>query len=172
MNSTVELERKWLTSIGACVKAGHVLEDLPRSKLYQKYVIRENGNETRIRQSHDLVLDKTSYKLTIKSKGNASRTEVEKELSENEFNALDSTVSNDGRVIMKIRYLIDLNGVTAELDVYQGHLKGLVVVEVEFESEDQMDAFSNPAWFGEEVTNDEHYKNASLATAITTSKSK
>jgi CYTH domain-containing protein len=55
------------------------------------------------------------------------------------------------------------NGYQIELDVYQGTLAGLVAAEIEFESAEESKRFSPPAWFGEEVTEDHHYKNSSLA---------
>jgi adenylate cyclase len=50
-----------------------------------------------------------------------------------------------------------------ELDVYEGPLAGLVTAEVEFPSERDGSAFEPPAWFGEEVTDDDRYKNEALA---------
>jgi CYTH domain-containing protein len=53
--------------------------------------------------------------------------------------------------------------VTIELDVFRGGLSGLCVAEVEFPSEEEAAAFSPPDWFGREVTDDERFKNKSLA---------
>ncbi len=47
--------------------------------------------------------------------------------------------------------------------MFHGDLDGLVLVEVEFESDDEMAAFVAPAWFGREVTEEAGYTNASLA---------
>jgi adenylate cyclase len=55
------------------------------------------------------------------------------------------------------------NGFELELDVYQGSFDGLVVAEVGVESAEDSKRFSQPTWFGEEVTEDQHYKNSSLA---------
>ena len=55
------------------------------------------------------------------------------------------------------------NGYPVELDVYQGSLAGLVVVEIEFETAEESQRFSPPAWFGKEVTEDRYYKNSNLA---------
>jgi CYTH domain-containing protein len=35
--------------------------------------------------------------------------------------------------------------------------------EIEFESAEESGRFSPPKWFGDEVTNDKHYKNSGLA---------
>ena len=69
-------------------------------------------------------------------------------------------------IITKKRYLIPLEGtdLTAELDIFEGSLAPLVIVEVEFPDDESSDSFVKPEWFGEEVTHDPAYRNASLAT--------
>jgi len=52
---------------------------------------------------------------------------------------------------------------TAALDLFEGALEGLRLVEVEFTSDEAMEAFEPPAWFGDEVTDDVRYTNAHLA---------
>ena len=52
---------------------------------------------------------------------------------------------------------------TAELDIFEEDLKGLVIVEVEFDSVEEANAFSAPDWFGEDVTNSGKYHNSYLS---------
>jgi adenylate cyclase len=47
-----------------------------------------------------------------------------------------------------------------EVDEFYGDNEGLVIAEVELESEDQ--AFEKPDWLGEEVTGDPRYYNSML----------
>ena len=69
----------------------------------------------------------------------------------------------DGRLIEKTRYLISLTDkLTAELDVFHGDLAPLTLVEVEFESVEEANAFTAPEWFGEDVTNDGRYHNSNM----------
>jgi len=63
-------------------------------------------------------------------------------------------------LIEKIRYLVDHEGHTWEVDVFEGENDGLVVAEVELTSEDE--AFELPAWAGEEVSVDPRYYNNNL----------
>lgn len=63
-------------------------------------------------------------------------------------------------LIEKTRYVIELNGLTWEIDRFSGVNEGLVVAEVELEDEDQPIAL--PEWIGEEVTHDARYFNANL----------
>ncbi|MDL2291469.1 CYTH domain-containing protein [Desulfovibrio sp. OttesenSCG-928-F20] len=63
-------------------------------------------------------------------------------------------------LVEKVRYAIAYEGLIWEVDEFFGDNLGLVLAEVELESEDQ--AFERPDWIGEEVTDDPRYYNASL----------
>jgi adenylate cyclase len=64
-------------------------------------------------------------------------------------------------VIDKRRYLVPFGGLMWEVDVFAGRHKGLVLAEVELDSESQGVAL--PDWVGEEVSRDDRYNNASLS---------
>jgi CYTH domain-containing protein len=63
-------------------------------------------------------------------------------------------------LIEKSRYKIDFGGFVWEVDEFYGDNQGLIVAEVELESEDQK--FEIPGWIGEEVTGDPKYFNSNL----------
>ncbi len=63
-------------------------------------------------------------------------------------------------LIEKKRFKIAMEGLTWEIDEFFGENKGLVLVEVELESEDQ--DIEIPSWIGKEVTGDPRYFNANL----------
>ena len=63
-------------------------------------------------------------------------------------------------IIEKIRYKIPLNGLVWEIDEFLGVNEGLIVAEVELQSEDQ--EFEKPTWIGEEVSGDPRYFNSNL----------
>jgi adenylate cyclase len=65
-------------------------------------------------------------------------------------------------IIEKKRHKIDAAGLVWEVDEFLGENTGLIVAEVELESEDQ--CFEKPEWIGDEVTGDPRYYNASLVT--------
>ncbi|SEP96584.1 adenylate cyclase [Devosia sp. YR412] len=64
-------------------------------------------------------------------------------------------------VLEKRRHLVPFAGLTWEIDVFGGRHAGLIIAEVELESEDQV--VELPDWVGREVTDDERYYNASLS---------
>ena len=65
-----------------------------------------------------------------------------------------------GPLIEKTRYLVEYAGHTWEVDVFEGDNAGLVVAEIELDSEDQ--PFEKPPWAGEEVSHDPRYYNVCL----------
>lgn len=74
--------------------------------------------------------------------------------------------------LSKTRYRISLRrqmadgsyeGLYAELDIFHGRHAGLMLVEVEFPNTETANLFVPPAWFGEDVSGDYHYRNAYLA---------
>jgi adenylate cyclase len=145
-----EIERKWvLPGPPGDLPAGRRVE--------QGYVALDDaGAEVRVRRAGD------ELTLTIKSAPGLVRVEEEIPLSAAQFEALWALT--EGRRVVKTRHLVPLDGgLTAEVDVYEGALDGLVTAEVEFASEEASAAFRPPAWLGREVTGDKRYANRSLA---------
>jgi len=64
--------------------------------------------------------------------------------------------------ISKTRYKIEYAGKLWEIDEFGGDNAGLIMAEIELESEDE--AFELPKWAGKEVTSDPRYYNSSLVT--------
>lgn len=65
------------------------------------------------------------------------------------------------RVVEKTRHHLQVGDHIWEIDVFKGPNAGLVVAEIELESEDEV--FERPDWLGEEVSLDKRYRNAALA---------
>lgn len=66
----------------------------------------------------------------------------------------------EGPLIEKNRYLVSYDSMVWEIDEFLGENQGLVVAEIELETENQ--TFELPAWLGEEVTDDPRYFNSNL----------
>ena len=148
----VEIERKFLVD---ALPDG--LEATRADRIEQGYVaIGADGVEVRVRRRAG------TSTLTVKSAPGVRRVEEEITIDERRFASLWSL--SEGRRIGKTRHLIPLgSGLTAELDVYDGPLEGLLTVEVEFPSLAASAAFVPPPWVGREVTGDPRYANQSLA---------
>ena len=148
----MEIERKYLIA-----ELPFPLEDYPCRHIEQAYLCTEPV--VRIRR------DAQDYYLTYKSKGLMIREEYNLPLTEEAYLHLKSKA--DGRIISKLRYMIPLNeALTAELDIFQGDLHPLKLVEVEFDNLEDANAFIPPAWFGQDVTNSSAYHNSTLSQGI------
>ena len=147
----VEIERKYVLSA-----APPELEQLPGERIQQGYLaIADDGVEVRVRRRGDKTF------LTIKSGPGEVRVEEEFAIDDRRFEALWSLT--EGRRLTKTRHLVPLGDLTAEVDVYDDRLAGLVTAEVEFPSREASARFVAPEWLGREVTNDARFANQSLA---------
>jgi adenylate cyclase len=146
----VEVERKFL--VGEPPDLG----DTESDEIEQGYLAIGSDGEVRLRRKGEKLV------LTAKRGAGLSRDEAEVELDRESFERLWPLT--EGRRLHKRRHLIPDGDLTIELDVYEGDLEGLLVAEIEFDSEDQARAFEPPGWIGEEVTGDERYLNETLAT--------
>ena len=145
-----EIERKFLIP-----KQPDGLVRLSSARIRQGYLLAGAVREIRLRDKGG------RHYLTVKQGTGLARSEVEIELEERQFEKLWPLT--DGTRVEKTRHLVEYEDVTIELDIFQGALTGLCLAEVEFSSEDEALAFAPPDWFGAEVTDDERYKNRSLA---------
>jgi adenylate cyclase len=146
----MEVERKFL--VGEPPDLG----DAESGEIEQGYLAIGSDGEVRLRRKGEKLV------LTAKRGSGLARDEAEVELDRESFERLWPLT--EGRRLHKRRHLIPDGDLTIELDVYEGDLEGLLVAEIEFDSEDQARAFEPPGWIGEEVTGDERYLNETLAT--------
>jgi adenylate cyclase len=126
------------------------------TRLRQAYLAVDGAVEVRVRDRGGTRV------LGVKGGRGLERSEVEVEIDGATFDELWALAS--ARRIDKTRYRLPTGGHTAEVDVYAGPLEGLVVAEVEFPGRAEADAFTPPAWFGDELTGDPRWSNAALAT--------
>ncbi len=139
----IELERTYLAKylpkeLMNCNSKEIIDIYIPKSSVHPTLRIRKNGSE---------------YEITKKEpvKGNDSSHQREQTiiLTESEFRELAQI---DGKRVSKIRYCYNYNGRTAEIDVFQGPLKGLVVVDFEFKEIGEKDSFEMPDFCLADVT--------------------
>ena len=98
--------------------------------------------------------------LTIKGYTTAiTRPEYEYEIPLAEANEMLDDLC-ERPLIEKMRYRLEVDGMTWELDHFHGENEGLVVAEIELTAEDQ--PFSRPPWLGREVTGETRYLNSNL----------
>lgn len=98
--------------------------------------------------------------LNIKSATlDISRQEYEYQIPVDEANEMLDTLC-EKPLVEKTRYIVIHQDLKWEIDVFEGRNKGLIVAEVELESEDQQ--IELPSWCGQEVSEEPRYYNVSL----------
>ncbi|MBQ7192026.1 MAG: CYTH domain-containing protein [Paludibacteraceae bacterium] len=150
-HKNIEIERKFL------VKDDSYQQSATRSILIEQgYLALNERCSVRVR-----LWDDKGF-ITIKSKavrGSFSRYEFEKEIPASEAEQL-LALAMPGK-IQKRRWIVPIdNNLTCEVDEFFGENKGLVLAEIELESEQQ--TFIMPSFISEEVTFDPRYFNSYL----------
>ena len=145
----LEIERKFLV-IGDAWK-DHVTDQF---QLKQGYLQSTPERTVRIRTA-----EKKAF-LTIKGKTTGiSRVEYEYAIPFKE--GLELLKLSENEPIEKIRHIVVHHGITWEVDVFEGLNAGLILAEVELQTEHQ--EISLPEWVGKEVSQDARYYNAALS---------
>ena len=144
----LEIERKFLVDY----KVG--IPNVKGTRLVQAYLSIEPNPTVRVRIAGEKAF------LTIKGRTKTiSRPEFEYEIPVNEAQEMMMlAISNP---VEKIRYEILHEGFLWEVDVFSGKNEGLVMAEIELESENQ--PFPRPDWLLDEVSGDRRFYNSYLS---------
>lgn len=147
----IEIERKFLVTSAAYKK-----EAFSQNRIKQGYLSSVPERTVRVR-----VKGNKAY-ITIKGASNTtgmSRFEWEKEIPVEEAENL--LLLCEKGIIDKTRFEVKIGSHTYEVDEFYGENEGLVIAEIELQSENE--TFEKPSWLGIEVTNDERYYNSYLS---------
>lgn len=145
----LEIERKFLVHS----ELWNALKKPKGLKIVQSYLSFTPERTVRIR-----VKDTQAF-ITIKGKTEGiSRVEYEYPIPVTDAQDMIERLHLDA--IDKIRYIIPVGKHYWEVDVFFGKNKGLILAEIELESEH--DQFEKPDWVGEEVSLDPRYYNSNL----------
>ena len=144
----LEIERKFL------VDAKKWQPHVPGTLLCQGYLSIDPNPTVRVRIAGDKAF------LTIKGRTETiSRPEFEYEIPVADAQEmLKLAISNP---VEKIRYEVMFEGFLWEVDVFSGKNAGLIIAEIELESENQ--DFARPDWLLNEVSGDRRYYNSYLS---------
>ena len=143
-----EIERKFL------VKNDNFKKKAKGTKYRQGYL-----NSTKERVVRVRTIDDKGF-LTVKGiTTGATRVEYEYEIPVQDADAMLDELC-EKPIIEKNRYKIQNKNLVWEIDEFFGENEGLIVAEVELESEDQ--PYEKPGWIGAEVTGDPKYFNSNL----------
>ena len=155
-----EIERKFLIEYPDIME----LEKMPncqRVEIIQTYLKSREGEETRVRQ-RGIDGNYIYFQTTKKKVTNMKRVEVERRLSKDEYLRLLMDADPACRPIRKTRYCLTYDNQYFEIDVYP-FWEHQAIVEIELNDENCEIRFPKEIKVIKEVTEDEAYKNASLA---------
>ena len=142
---------KWLENNPTC----------QRIEIIQTYLKSENGDEIRVRQrGYDG--NYIYFKTTKRKVSELKRVEIERRLTKEEYLNLLMESDTDKRQIRKTRYCLTYENQYFEIDVYP-FWSDKAVMEIELSDENAKITFPDKIKVIKEVTDDEAYKNASLA---------
>ena len=148
-----EIERKFLVDKDAFAS----IKFEKSVGIIQAYIPRDNKVVVRIRIN--TWAGNREALLTVKGPNKGiSRAEFEYEIPVDD--AYEMFELCDDRMIEKTRYLVTYKGKTWEVDLFGGTNEGLLVAEIELDSEEE--EFEIPDWITEEVTDDKRYYNSNL----------
>lgn len=144
-----EIERKYLVSDHIM----DVVKYLQSKKIRQGYIADLDGKTVRVRTKGE-----KGY-LTIKGKTiGISRDEFEYEIPFEDANQLLANFCP--KVLEKERYELIVGEKKWEIDIFHGKLEGLMIAEIELESEEE--TFELPNWIDREVSSEIQYYNSKL----------
>ncbi|MBU2937928.1 CYTH domain-containing protein [Lacinutrix sp. C3R15] len=149
--SNLEIERKFLVKSTAFKD-----EAFKQTRIVQGFLSTNKNRTVRVRLKGEQGF------LTVKgasSKNGLSRFEWEKEITKTEAESLLQLCKKG--VIDKIRYEVKVNNHIFEVDEFFGENQGLIVAEVELQTETE--TFVKPDWLGKEVTGKIKYYNSQLS---------
>jgi len=173
MPNAQEIERTWLTK-RENIPLNINLDLVPSEFIAQGYIVPANYAECSkhlVNITFRLRRKGAAYYFTRKFGGTLIRFENELQLTEEQFTLMWSMVGN--QYLHKTRYCIPSDSpyspcgnktwCDVEIDIFEGKLDGLTLVEIEFPSEEDAKSFVAPDWFGVDVTEEFKYSNFSLA---------
>lgn len=143
----IEIERKFLVS-------GTNWRQSEGVRYRQGYLNLDKERTVRVR-----LTEKQAFLCVKGISTGASRSEFEYEIPTDDAEQLLKLCT--GSTIQKVRHTMICAGTKWEIDEFLGDNTGLVIAEVELESENQF--FEKPEWVGMEVTHDPRYFNSNLA---------
>lgn len=156
----LEVERKYLIEYPDVAW----LESQPschRIEIIQTYLNSESGNEVRVRQrgeNGNYIYFRTEKRKVTDMK----RVETERRLSQAEYLDLLMEADTTKRQIRKTRYCLTYENQYFEIDVYP-FWDDKAIMEIELSDENAEIVFPDKIRIIKEVTDDDAYKNASLA---------
>jgi CYTH domain-containing protein len=145
MNS-IEIEKTYLLKY-----LPQDLQNFSSKEILDIYIpLSVNHPELRIRKNGDFL--EITKKIPVSEDNMSIQTENTIPLTQEEYNTLSKV---EGKRVRKIRYQYKYKEYIAEIDIFQDELEGLVLVDFEFEKEEELKNFEIPDFCLCDVTEEE-----------------
>ncbi|AZK48489.1 CYTH domain-containing protein [Paenibacillus lentus] len=153
---SLEIERKFLLREipQALIEEGQ-LQLKSEHRIEQTYLALAGDQELRVRRIRDLATEEITYTHTFKKGHGLLREEIEYEISKEIYEQI--TRIHQSVPLTKNRVTADWSGRIIEIDLYDQI--DLMVLEVEFSSEEEATQFIPPVWFGLDISTNKEYSN-------------
>ncbi|EET89767.1 MAG: hypothetical protein LVQ97_02450 [Candidatus Micrarchaeales archaeon] len=153
MVDSIELERTFLIKyipegLNDCDHEEMLDIYIPRSSSHPHIRIRKAGNRYEI-----------TKKEPVLGRDSSKQLEQTIRLTKEEY---DEFALLEGKRVHKTRYFYPYEGMRAEIDVFSGSLKGLILVDFEFKNENGMQSFEIPEFCLADVTQEEFLAGGTL----------
>lgn len=155
LGDNLEIEKKWLIDKE---KIPYDLNKAEVMKIEQTYI--NYSPEIRVRKINDGQQYSFAVKTNMTSDG-MIRNEIEEYISKEEYENMFK--KREGKTIHKTRYQFLDGDYMIAIDMFSEDLEGLAYMEIEFENQEEANAFKTPDWVIKDVTDDLNYKNANLS---------
>jgi len=159
----IEIERRYLfnsCNIEKLLKKNGI--NYVISSMEQFYLKATSSETLRYRKDED------KYIKNIKKGSGLAREEYEKEVSKKRYKKAKKV--NSGGIIKKERLKFFVNGYKFELDIFKGKLKGLSILEIEFNTLKKAQDYKTPTFLEnrviKEVTQEHIYSNGALSRSM------
>lgn len=154
----IEYERKFVVGNYSIPKQ----TPLSEIEITQNYLVAyENSTEERIRKRGQN--QNYTYYHTKKIKNGKARTEIERQISPEEYLNLLAQRDPEISEIKKLRKCFVYKSQYFELDIFENLKTDLVILEIELENENSKYEIPDYVQIKEEVTNNDKYKNKEIA---------
>lgn len=153
---SLEIERKFLLPEypEELIQEGKVIIQ-SQQMIDQTYLAIVGDQELRVRKIRDLGSGEVFYTHTFKQGKGLKREEIEYSISEGIYEHMIQI--HQSVPLTKRRDTLLWDGVVIEIDIY--NQLELMVLEVEFASEEEATSFQPPEWFGKDISSEKQYSN-------------
>jgi len=156
----VEIERRFLIAL----PDEAFLEGAQCSQITQTYLTAPEGTTERVRRR--VYAERVVCTHTVKRRiGGIAREEREREISQQEYEALSLRADKQRRVIEKSRYCLEYKGQLLEIDIYP-FWNDRAILEIELDDEEEAVFLPPELRVVKEISLDKRYTNSALALSV------